>query len=128
HLGEQPPTLVVHRAALDTALLHLRHERLDVIAHQIELVHIILFPRMHRDLGRRKAEDQPSSPHVDARQLQDIEQKLAVGIGILAVDDRVSADDHDLTSQATRSSLPEFISPYSPRSSKKTRKSVAGAP
>src|SRR5262245_15053893 len=65
NLGQHPPTWVLHRTAYDAAVLHLCDERLDVVAHQKELVNAVLIRRVHRHFCGRKSEDQPSSPHVD---------------------------------------------------------------
>ena len=56
-LRQYPPPLVVHGPALDTMLPHRRYEGLDVISHQIELVHVVLLGRMHGNLGRRQSKD-----------------------------------------------------------------------
>ena len=93
-LREQTPALVLHRATGDLALLHLRNERLDIVAHEIELVHVVLVGRMHRNLRRRQSEDEPSVAHIDVRQLEHVAQESAVGIRVRAVDNRMRSDDH----------------------------------
>jgi hypothetical protein len=45
--------------------LHRRDEDLDVFAHQIELVNVVLLRRMHGHLGWRQPEDQPAIADVD---------------------------------------------------------------
>src|SRR5207247_6504549 len=69
---------------------------LDVVAHQIELVHAVLAGRMHGDFGRRQPEDQPSAAHIDVREREHVAQERAIGIGTRAVDDRMRADEHGL--------------------------------
>ncbi len=39
----------------------------NVITHQIELVHVVFLRWMDRDFRRRKAEDQPTAADVDVR-------------------------------------------------------------
>ena len=76
----------------------------EVVAHEIEHRAEQLVSRMtldealtrgmHGDLGRRQGEDQPSSAGVDTLKTQDLAQKTPIGIGILAIEQKVSAVDH----------------------------------
>jgi hypothetical protein len=49
---------------------------------------------MHRDFRRRQAEDQPPMTRVSIREHQGFAEKPAVSVRVLAVDDRMSTDDH----------------------------------
>src|SRR5688572_6071110 len=93
-LGQQPPAHVVHRTARNFLLLHLRGERCDIVAHQIELMQVIFIRRMDGDFRRRQSEDEPAVADIDVRQLQDVPEELAVGRGIRAVDDGMRSSDH----------------------------------
>lgn len=42
HVGEDTPPLILDRAALNAARLHRLDQRVDVVAHQVELVHVVL--------------------------------------------------------------------------------------
>src|SRR5262245_41915585 len=55
---EEAPPLVLHRIALDGMGLHARDERRDVVAHQVELVDVVLLGWMDGDLRRRQSEDE----------------------------------------------------------------------
>jgi len=60
-------------------------------------VYVVLFGRMHGDLGRRQREDQPAVTCIDRFVLQHVTEERAVSLGILAVDDDVSAVNHALS-------------------------------
>src|SRR5262245_21859684 len=64
---EHTPALILHRSAVDLALLHLGEEGVDVVAHENERVAGAL-RLVHRDFGRRQAEDYVAAV-IDARQL-----------------------------------------------------------
>ena len=70
----------------DIVLAHRSDERLDVIAHEIELVHVVLAGWMDSYFRRRQTKDEPSVPDVDIRQLENVAQKGTVCIRTLAVD------------------------------------------
>jgi len=63
-------------------------------AHQVQLVRLTPLGGVDGDFRRRQRENQPAAAGVDVGQLQDVPKERAVGVGILAVDDRVSAVDH----------------------------------
>src|SRR5262245_38639271 len=71
-LSEQTPTLVLYRFASDIVRCHRRDKQLDVVAHQVKLMHIVRIGRMHGDLGRWEAEDQPAAADIDARQFEHV--------------------------------------------------------
>src|SRR4051812_21032016 len=52
---------------------------------------------MDRDLRRRQPPDEPTPPDIHARELEHISQERAISFRIRAVDDGMSADDHDFT-------------------------------
>src|SRR5215475_14744942 len=55
---------------------------------------VVLVERMHCDLGWRQREDQPAVTGVDRLVLQHVAEKRSVSLGVLAVDDDVSAVNH----------------------------------
>jgi len=93
-LCKQTPANIAHLCAIDIVLTHLAHERLDILAHQVQLVLVILVGRMHGDLSGEQAEDQPAMTDVHVRQTEQVAQECAVGFGLLATDDDVSSVDH----------------------------------
>src|SRR5438552_506534 len=109
HFREVSPRLVVHWPASHALLFHVRHEAFEVIAHEVELLHVVFFRRVHGHLCRRQSEDEPSSANVDVRKFQHFAKKRAVRVGILAVDDGVRTDDHpsSLVEFTFRSDVPD---------------------
>src|SRR5215471_1399561 len=55
---------------------------------------VVLVGRMHCDLGWRQREDQPAVTGVHRLVLQHVAEKRSVSLGVLAVDDDVSALNH----------------------------------
>src|SRR5215470_3733297 len=91
---DRSPTLLIDGRALHLLPLHLGDERMDVVAHQEKFVHIVFVGRMHRHLAWRQREDQPTVASVDRLVLQHVAEERSVSLGILAVDDDVSAVNH----------------------------------
>src|SRR5262249_34952221 len=94
--GEHAPALILHRSAVDLALLHLGEEGVDVIAHEKEGVAGTL-RLVHRDFGRRQAEDYVAAV-IDARQLEHVTKESEVRLGFRAVNDAMRADEHGRSS------------------------------
>jgi len=95
-LREQAIALVPNWLAGNFMSFHLGDEGLYVVAHQVELVHVVLLRRVHRYFGWGQSEDQPSVAHIHIRELKHIAQKLAVNFSVLAINDRMCASDHDV--------------------------------
>ena len=53
----------------------LGHERIVIVAHEIELVHIVLLAGMHRYFSGRQAKDEPAIPDIDVGELEHLTQK-----------------------------------------------------
>jgi hypothetical protein len=96
-LRKPTPALILHWRAGDVVRFHLLDERVDVIAHQIELVHIVLVRMVDGDLGRRHAKDQPSIANIDMREPEDVAEKRAIGLSVRAVDNRMRPCEHGQT-------------------------------
>ena len=112
HLGFQFASRVLRPLGLFlVALLHACDERVDVVAHEVELVNVVLTRRMHRNFSGRQTEDQPALVRVDIGKFQDVAQKSAIGFGVCTVNDRVSANNHKL--QTTSRSMAESRPPFS---------------
>lgn len=93
--GDRAPALFVDGGAGHVLSFQVGDQGVDVVAHQEELVFLVLVGRVHGDFGWRQREDQPPMTGVDLRILQHVAQECAVGLGILAVDDDVRAVNHD---------------------------------
>src|SRR6202044_1812681 len=88
------------RARGETLAVHVGDERVNVVAHQIKLVDVILLGGVHRHFCGWQREDQPAVTGVGVAVLQNVAEEGAVGVGVLAVEDDVSSMDHD--AQGTR--------------------------
>jgi hypothetical protein len=64
-LRQHSPTHVLHLTARDVFRLHFGHERVYVVAHQVKLMLVVLFGRMHGDFRRRQPKDEPALTNVD---------------------------------------------------------------
>ena len=80
---QQSPSFVLHRLAVEDMRLHPRDKGFDVIAHEVQLVHVVLLRRMDSNLRWRQAEDQPSVSDIDVRQAKHVAQKRAIGLGLV---------------------------------------------
>ena len=74
------------------------HRGVEVVAHQVEVVAGFV-AGVEGDLGRGQGEDQPALAGVDGVETEDFIEELAVGVGVLAVHDDVSAYKHVLQSK-----------------------------
>src|SRR5205823_12650037 len=81
----------------DIVLLHVGNESLDVVAHKVKLMNVVFVGWMHRDLSGRQSKDQPPASNVDVRKSQHFTQKSALRFSIRAVDDRMCANDHKIS-------------------------------
>src|SRR2546425_1173152 len=95
----------MHRPAGDVVVLHFCDERLNVVAHEVELLDVVLVGRMDGNFRGRQSKDQPALTYIDFGKFEDVAQESAIGIGILTIDDRMCADDHvRISSWATANS------------------------
>src|SRR6185312_1152256 len=94
---DQPPAFGLDLRAGHALRAHFGDERLDVFAHQEELLGAVDVRRMHSHFSRGQLEDQPVVPGIDVRVLQHVTEELSVGAGILAVEHDVRGLDHGRT-------------------------------
>src|SRR5262249_48020206 len=103
--GADPPLLLFDLGTADV----LRLEQLDlggqVVAHEIEYgsqlamaavqhLPVGFIVRMDAGFRRGQLEDQPTASGVDGRELENVAKEGAIGLGIVAVEKDVSADQH----------------------------------
>ena len=93
-LDQTAPPHVLDLAAGDAAVGHVGDQRVDVVAHQVDLVPAVVLGRMHGDLRRRETEDEPAVADVDVGQLDDVPEKGPIGVGVRAEDHCVGTVDH----------------------------------
>ena len=95
---------------LDPLRAQLLDCRVNVFAHQVQLV--VGFPvgGMGGQLGRRKGEDQPSAPGIDRGEVEHLAKEGSVCFSIAGENDRVNADDHRAAILGCRYSTRAFTS------------------
>ena len=67
-----------------TLRFHLRHEREDVVTHEVELVRVVFVQGMNSELRLRQREDEPAVTYVDGVEAQDVAKERPVRFGVLA--------------------------------------------
>jgi hypothetical protein len=94
HLGDGAPSWFLNFRALNALLCEGSHFAFKIFAHEIEFVGATLIRRVDCGFSRRQGEDQPAMTRIHVLETEDIAEKCAVGLGVLTVDDYVSARDH----------------------------------
>jgi hypothetical protein len=69
---ESPPFVADGTAELDSFALELGDRRVDVIAHEVELVMAVVVGRMRGQFGGWQSEDEPAVAGVDRREFEDV--------------------------------------------------------
>src|SRR5262245_11264053 len=92
--AEEAPALVADGATADALLAEPCHLRLQVIAHEIELMLLVRVGRMARDLGGWCRENQPAVTGIDRWEGEHIAKEGAVRLGIAGIDDGMHPGDH----------------------------------
>jgi hypothetical protein len=93
-LRYQAIALVLDWVDRDPVSLHFCDERVQIVAHQVELVDVILLRWVHGNLGRRQSEDQPPVADIDVRKFKHITQESTVSLRVRAVNDRMRTTNH----------------------------------
>src|SRR4029453_1387387 len=83
---QDSPVLLGGLVAADVPGFERLHRRLQVRAHQVELVPVVL-PGMNRDLGRRKRENEPATTCVNRGKSQKAREERATRAGAPASKD-----------------------------------------
>src|ERR1019366_3306311 len=92
-LRQDSPAFLFYTAELHVVALQRLHGGLQVVAHEIQFVPVVFFIGMERRLGGWQRKNQPTVSGIDWGKLEDVAEELAVGFGVFAVDDDVSAGD-----------------------------------
>src|ERR1700737_4975474 len=85
------PALLLHRTALHFLPLQRFHRRLEVVAHEVELVQVVLLGWMKRSFRSRQRKNEPAVTGVHRGKLENIAKESAVAFRVLAVNDDVSS-------------------------------------
>jgi hypothetical protein len=94
HLRNGTPSCFLSFRALNALLGEGRHFGFQVVAHEIEVLGANLIGWVYCGFSGRQGEDQPAMTRIDGFETEDIAEKCAVRLGVLTVDDYVSARDH----------------------------------
>jgi hypothetical protein len=102
NLGDRAPSLFVHPRTLHARFTKCCHLGLQVVTHEIQLMPAILISGMKCGLCWRKSKDQPPTPGIHRRKMQDVPEEGTVRIRVFAIYDYMRARDHGFP-PATRS-------------------------
>jgi hypothetical protein len=86
-LHQQTPGLPLNAAAPDLQRLHPAHELIDIITHQVKLVHVVSFRGMNGNFGGRQPEYEPSTARIDTWEPQHIADEVTVFFRLRTIDD-----------------------------------------
>src|SRR5215510_7922841 len=93
--GNRTPSGFLHIRTADAFLSEGRHLGLQIFAHEVEFMYVVRVGRMECGLRRRHRKDQPAVAGVDGRKSKDVPKKGEISFRVLAVDDHMSARDHE---------------------------------
>jgi hypothetical protein len=99
YFGNRTPPDFLHIRTADAFLSEGCHLGLQIFAHEVEFMYVVRVGRMERGLCRRHRKDQPTVAGVDGLKSKDIPKKGAICFRVLAVDDHMSARDHESSPQ-----------------------------
>src|SRR5229473_685380 len=94
HLRNGTPSWFQNFRALDALLCEGSHFGFQIVAHEIEFVGATLIGGVDCGFSRRQGEDEPAMTRIHGFETEDIAEKCAVRLGVLTVDNYVSAGDH----------------------------------
>jgi hypothetical protein len=94
HLRNGTPSCLVNFRALNALLCEGIHFGFQVFAHEIEVLGANLIGRVYCGFSGRQGEDQPAMTHINGFETEDIAEKCAVRVGVLTVENYVSAKNH----------------------------------
>src|SRR5437588_8435532 len=84
----------MHFRALNSFRIKRGDRCLQIFAHQIQLVLVVLFTGMTGDFCWRQGEYQPAVTGIDRMKTQDVFEERSIGICVFAVNDYVGSIDH----------------------------------
>src|SRR3954452_25451174 len=92
--GEPPPLLGNLTCELDAFALQIRGGRVEVVAHQVELMVSTLVGRVARKLCGRKREDEQTSTRIERVESERVAEEHTSTLCVVSKDDGVNAGDH----------------------------------
>src|ERR1700730_12094654 len=94
HLCNGTPFVVLNFREPNALFFEGSHLDLQIVTHEIKFVGTTLIGRVDCGFSRRQGEKQPAMTCIHGFETEDIAEEGAVGLGILTVDNYVSARDH----------------------------------
>jgi hypothetical protein len=85
------PARLFDLRALDALLFERGHFGFQIVAHKVEFVRALPVARMNGGFCGRQAEDEPAMSRIHGFEAEDIAEKRTIGLGVIAVEDDVSA-------------------------------------
>ena len=94
-LNNQAPALILDRAALDAAFLHIDCELSGAFAEEIQLMlRYYSVAVMDRGLGGRQAKDHVASAGINGRKSENIPKKFVISLSVIARYNDMCPDYH----------------------------------
>ena len=90
-VGDRSPPRLLHVRTVNSLLAEFGYFRLQIVAHEIELVPIRLLGWMNRDLRGRQGKNQPSVTGVHGWKSEHLSKKSAIRIRVLTEDHNMRA-------------------------------------
>jgi hypothetical protein len=94
HLRHGTPSQFLNFRALNALLCEGSHFGFQIVAQEVEFVGATLIGRVDCGFSGGQGEDQPAVTRIHGFEPEDIAEKCAVCLGVLTVDNYVSARDH----------------------------------
>src|ERR1700691_786219 len=92
--GQAAPAFFFYLTTLHLLRSQRFHRRLQVVAHKVKLVQVVLLGGMKSRLGRRQRKNQPPVTSINGGKVEDIAEESAVGVRIFAGENDVGPGDH----------------------------------
>jgi hypothetical protein len=93
HLRDGAPSCFLNFRALNALLCEGSHFGFQVVAHEIEVLGALI-GWVYCDFSGRQGEDQPAMTRISGFETEGIAKKVAVRLGVLTVENYVSAKNH----------------------------------
>jgi hypothetical protein len=94
HLRDGSPPFFLNGRALNAVLAEGSHFCFQIGAQEIEFMCAILSGGVESSLGRWQGKDQPAKTRIHRFEPENIPKKCTISLGILAIDNNVSAGNH----------------------------------
>jgi hypothetical protein len=93
-LCDGTPSLFVNCGARDLLARERGYLGFEIVAHEVKFVGTVFIRRVDCSFCGRQGEDQPAVASIYGLESEDVAEECAVGVGVFAMEDDVSARDH----------------------------------